>query len=189
MSLSSRGEQDIHFPQAGDLIKQLFFLGKCRGGDFSCPQGWIWCCPTPWTPEEPRCPWAELPARGDSGALWAPLWDISAPFPISSPAVPLAMSFPPFCSWFWLSWLCQTPHPWSLLPTPGCQGLVLCQCQGGEHEAPAHSEPPLHSCLLWGAEGQQIITPCCSSLMCVFISCNYVAIPGYLFILKLQQWH
>lgn len=97
------------------------------------------------------------------------------------------MSFPPFCSWFWLSCLCQTTHPWCLLPTPGCQGLVLCQCQGGEHEAPAHSEPPLHSCLLRGAEGQQIITPCCSSLMCVFISYNYVAVLGYSFILKLQQ--
>lgn len=69
--------------------------------------------------------------------------------------------------------LAPAPHPW----LPG-----LCQCQGGEHEAPAHSKPPLHSCLLWGAEGQQIIIPCCSSLMCVLISYNYVAILVYLFI-------
>lgn len=86
---------------------------------------------------------------------------------ISSPAVPLAMSFLP-----WLSWLCQTPHCQCLPPIPACQGSVLGQCQGGEHKAPTHSEPPLHPCLLWGAEGQQIIIPCCSSLMHVFISYN-----------------
>lgn len=71
MSLSSREEQDIHFPQAGNFIKQLFFSpGNGRRGDFSRPQGWFWCCPTP-----RACPGvSEFPARDDSGALCAPLW-------------------------------------------------------------------------------------------------------------------
>lgn len=168
VSLSSREEQDIHFPQAGNFIKQLFFSpGNGRRGDFSRPQGWFWCCPTP-----RACPGvSEFPARDDSGALCAPLWifllhlqPCCASGHVLPPLALMVVPNPPLPV--------SASHCQCLPPIPACQGWVLCQCQGGEHKAPTHSEPPLHPCLLWGAEGQQIIIPCCSSLMHVFISYN-----------------
>lgn len=134
-----------------------------------------------------RCPWARGSLLGMAQGLCVLHFAI---FLLHSPSPPLLCLWPcPFLpsARAFGSLGCAQHHPWCLLPLPGCQGLVLCQCQGGQHGAPTHSKPPLPSSLLWAAEGQQIIIPCCSSLMCVSISYNYVAILIYLFILKLQQ--
>lgn len=183
----------VRFPRAGNSIKQLFSL------EIAGLQAGFGDVPSPWTPEELRgpalvshCPWAESSLPGMTQGLCELQFGI---FQLHSPSPPLLCLWPcpclPSARGSGFSWLCQTTRPWCLLPVPGCQCLVLCQCQGGEHvlglggsapaRIPTHSKPPLHSCLLWGAEGQQIIVPCCSSLMCVLVSYNYVAILVYLF--------
>lgn len=42
VSLSSGEEQVIHFPQAGNVIKQLFSLQIADEVIFFWPQGWLW---------------------------------------------------------------------------------------------------------------------------------------------------
>lgn len=66
VSLFSREEQDIHLPQAGNLIKQLFSLEIADEVIFAGLEAGFGDVPPPWAPEELQgsalvspCPWAE----------------------------------------------------------------------------------------------------------------------------------
>lgn len=135
VSLSSREEQDIDFPQAGNLIKQLFFPWKLQMRWFLLASRLAVVLSHPHGVQGPALvSESSLLSRTQCVLQFGTFLLHSPPPPLlclwPCPSLPSARGFG--------SHGCAKPSIPGFAPHP----LVLCQCQGGEHEAPAHSNLP-----------------------------------------------